>query len=163
MNILHVNRSHPARLIKASALLLLGICYACVSAQTTPPKTTETGSDTASAAAETPAVAPLNLDAKNVTNQVAKEMSKDDQPVQGKRDVFTTIHEDFEKSLTNYENRKKISGVVEAGAAIGNLPAPRGYKSETVTCEYAAAAVNDDISKNTQVSVYAQTSTCKTK
>ncbi|MFZ6862027.1 hypothetical protein ACO0K7_05295 [Undibacterium sp. Ji67W] len=163
--------AHPLK--AAVAMLFCGfVCLpsAHLSAQILPSKTekaTPVSASTSAPAVPAPVGVPLNLDADKVTDQVtrqvAKEMSKDAPATNVTPDVFKTMHDDFEKSLGNYEHRKKISGVVEAGVGTGSLSAPRGAKSETVTCEYAAAAVNDDISKNAQVSIYAQTSSCKTK
>ncbi|MFZ6753863.1 hypothetical protein ACO0KY_10870 [Undibacterium sp. Dicai25W] len=159
MNLMHVKILPLYRLPNLSTLMFLGFFCASASAQTTPSPT--------SSVAEAPLPVPIHLDVdkvnEKVIKQAAKEMSKDAPATNVKPDVFKTMHDDFEKSLGNYESRKKISGSVEAGVGVGNLPSVRGYQSENVTCGYSAASINDDISKNTQVSVYAQTSSCKTK
>ncbi|MFZ6689800.1 hypothetical protein ACO0K0_18825 [Undibacterium sp. SXout11W] len=159
MNLMHVKILPLYRLSNLCTLMFLGFFCASVSAQTTPSST--------SSVAEAPVTVPIHLDLDKVNDKVikqaAKEISKDTSQTNVKPNVFTTMHDDFEKSLGNYESRKKISGSVEAGVGVGNLPSVRGYQSENVTCGYAATSINDDISKNTQVSVYAQTSSCKTK
>jgi hypothetical protein len=130
--------------------LLFG-CLLCLTASAqTPPPTTEQ---------QTPAAAPLNLDA----DAVAKEISKENRAIDAKLDALSSTPDAFAQSILDSENRKKISGMVEAGAGVGNIPAQHGLKSQNFTCENTAVAVNDEISKNTQIGVYAQVDSCHTR
>jgi len=132
------------------SLLLFG-CLLClpVSAQT-PPLTPEQ---------QTPSTTPLNLD----SDDVAKEMSKEQQSTDTKPDVLSTTQNTFEQSILNSENRKKVSGIVGAGAGVGSMPAQRGLKAENFSCENTFVALNDDVSRNTQIGVSAQVSSCNVK
>jgi len=108
---------------------------------------------------QTPATVPLNLD----SDDVAKEMSKEQHPTDTKPDVLSATQNNFEQSILNSESRKKVTGMVEAGAGVGSIPAQRGFKGENFNCENAAVAINDEISRNTQVGVYAQTYSCNAR
>jgi len=116
-----------------------------------------TWAQTAAADPQTPAAAPLNLDA----DDVAKEMSKETHTADIKPDVLSSTHGVFEQSLLDAESRKKMHGMVEAGVEFGRVPAYNGLNSENVTCENAAVAVSDEISRTTQVGVYAEKSNCR--
>ncbi len=104
INKMHVKMLHPCRLPNLCALVFLGFFCASASAQTTP--------SPASSVAEAPLPVPIHLDVDKVNDKVikqaAKEMSKDAPQTNVKPDVFTTMHDDFEKSLGNYESRKKF-------------------------------------------------------
>lgn len=107
----------------------------------------------------TPAVAaPLNLD----SDEVAKEMSKEKHPSDTKPDTLSSNNA-FAQSILDSENRKKVSGYVEAGAGVGTSPAQHGYPSQRLNCENTAVAVTDEISKDTQIGVAAQVSTCNVR
>jgi hypothetical protein len=120
------------------------------------------------ASAETPTAAtdkqtlsetPLNLN----SDIVVKEMSQEQQSVDSKPNVLSSDQNLFEQSILNSENRKKISGLVEAGAGVGSMPVQRGIKTDKMSCEYTGAAIVDELSKTTQLGVAAQVSTCKTR
>lgn len=102
--------------------------------------------------------APLNLDADGV----AKEMSKEQHPADTK-DTLSSTQNLFENSILNSESRKHVTGMVEAGAGVGTIPAQRGFKSENFYCKNAAVGINDEISKNAQIAVVAQVDNCRTK
>jgi hypothetical protein len=132
-------------------------------ATTAPANTAQTAVANPAAALGTPsaapaAPAPLNLDA----DDVAKEMSKEQHPADTKG-TLTSTQNLFEQSILNSESRKKVTGMVEAGAGVGSLPAQRGFKSENFYCENTAVGINDEISKNAQIAVYAQVDNCKTR
>lgn len=137
-----------------SRIIFFGFCASFCAASLCQPASAQTAP--APAPQQTLPAAALNLD----SDDVAKEMSKEQHPSDTKPDVLSTTQSDFEQSILNSENRKKVTGMVEAGAGVGNIPAPRGFKGETFTCENAAVAVNDEINRNTQIGVYAQTYTC---
>jgi len=143
--------SLPLSALKTVSVMLC-VSLLCITAiaQTAPPPIIE--STVASAAS-------LNLD----SNSVAKEISKELPPGKTKTDVVTRTHDEFEKSLLNSENRKKVFGVAEVGASTGSIPAQHGYKSQSINCANAAVAVTDEISQSTQIAVYAETDTCKIK
>ncbi len=123
-------------------------CLVClpVSAQTEP---------------QTPSATALNLD----SDVVAKEMSKEQHTGDVKPEVFSNAQSAFELSILNSENRKKISGMVEAGAGagVGRIPEQPWHKAENVNCENAAVAISDEISKTTQIGISAQVDTCRVK
>ena len=136
-------------------LLFGALMFACLfstpaSAQTSP-----------TPPAQTPAApnAPLNLD----SDVVAKEMSKEQHATDTKPATFSTSDSAFAQSILDSENRKKVSGYVEAGAGVGTIPSQRGYPSQRLNCENTAVAVTDEISKDTQIGVAAQVSTCNVR
>lgn len=140
--------------------LLIGYSFLLpASAQTSPATVEQTAPlvTPSPALSTSPTTAPLNLDSDSVVNEVSKEPPSGDI----KKDVLTSAPDAFEQSLLNSANRKKVSGFVEAGGGVGSLPAQHGFKGENITCENAAVGIADEVSKNTQVSLYAQTYTCK--
>lgn len=135
--------------LEASISLIVFSLFCCmvylpVSAQTEP---------------QTPSATALNLD----SDVVAKEMSKEQHTGDVKPEVFSNAQSAFELSILNSENRKKISGMVEAGAGVGRIPEQPWHKAENVNCENAAVAINDEISKTTQIGISAQVDTCRVK
>ncbi|MFZ6693434.1 hypothetical protein [Undibacterium sp. SXout20W] len=130
-------------------LLFSGVLCVTASAQTAPPVAEQT----------TPVTSPLNADSIQVVKEISKELNSSEI----KPTVLTNTHDEFEKSLLQSENRKKVFGVAEVGATTGSLPAQHGYKSESFNCANAAVAVTDEISKTAQVSVTAQVEKCKFK
>jgi hypothetical protein len=147
---------YPAKLntLEASISLIVSSLFCCmvglpVLAQI-PPSFTES---------QTPSATALNLD----SDVVAKEMSKEQHTGDVKPEVFSTAQSAFELSILNSENRKKISGMVEAGAGVGRIPEQHWHKAENVNCENAAVAINDEISNTTQIGLYAQVDTCRVK
>jgi hypothetical protein len=101
---------------------------------------------------------PLNLDADNI----AKEMSKEQHPADAKPESLSSSTTDaFNQSILDAENRKKVNGIVEAGAGVGRIPGQPGFKGADVNCEYTGAAVTDEVSRNTQIGISAYASTCK--
>jgi hypothetical protein len=146
--LIHSNQTALGNLSTLFAVLLLSslICLP-VSGQTTPP----------SAGQQSSVTVPLNLDA----DAVVKEINKDPQPVDPKAGTISTTHDVFAQSISDSENRKKISGFVEGGAAVGSFPVQRGQKTENFSCEDTAVGVSDQVNRNTQVNVYAQVDSCR--
>jgi len=129
-------------------IAVLFFCCGAASAQSGP---SESGQPTPAAA--------LNLDSEIV----AKEMSKGQHPGDVKPEVFSSAQSAFELSILNSESRKKVSGVVEAGAGVGTIPENRWHKAENLNCENAAVAISDQISKNTQIGLSAAVDNCRAK
>ncbi len=130
-------------------------------APTPTPTPTPTAASTAAPAptvAEQPSGVPLNLS----SDDVAKEISKENHAIDAKLDALSTTPDVFAQSILDSENRNKISGMVEAGAGVGSMPVRGGGKS-SFTCENTAAAINDQITPNTQIGVYAQVNNCNTR
>lgn len=131
------------------ALILGCLLCTCALAQTAPPIIEN----------QTASEAPLNLDSGAVVKEISKEQSSTDT----KPDVLTSTNTVFEQSMLHSENHKKITGIVETGVGVGNVPAQHGFKGADVTCENAGAAVNDKISSTVQVGISAYASTCKVR
>ena len=90
-------------------------------------------------------------------------MSKEQHPGDVKPEVFSAAQDAFELSILNSESRKKVSGMVEAGAGVGSMPEQHRRKADNFNCENAAVAINDEISRNAQIGIYAQMDTCHVK
>jgi hypothetical protein len=150
-----------------SGALLFGCLLSLSASAQTPPSATSaaqtalstTEAPPATAVPQTPATAPLNLN----SDDVAKEISKENHAIDMKLDALSTTPDAFAQSILDSEHKNKISGMVEAGAGVGSMPVQRGSKSDSFTCEHTAAAINDQISTSTQVSVYAQVNSCNTR
>ena len=143
------SRCNPILLVKLCTVLTATLWYLAASAQT----------PSADTDLQSPSTKVLNLDA----DDVVKEMSKESHTADVKPAVLSTAHSDFEQSILNSTTHKKISGMVEAGAGVGNMPVQHGLRSESVNCEYTAVAVNDQISSTAQLGVYAAVDTCHAK
>ena len=111
------------------------------------------------ASAQTPSNPPLNLN----SDEVVKEISKEPQPADISPAALSSAQSNFEQSILYSESHRKITGMVEAGAAIGSLPDQRSGKADNFHCEHAAVAINDEISKNAQIGIYAEKNTCNAK
>ena len=90
-------------------------------------------------------------------------MGKETYSADTKPAALSSTQNDFEQILLKSEGRKKISGFVEGGAGTGTISSQRGIKSERINCEHTSAAVNDAVSKDTQVEVSALVETCRAK
>ncbi|MFZ6847570.1 hypothetical protein [Undibacterium sp. RuRC25W] len=106
---------------------------------------------------------PLNPESRQVVKEISKELNGVDNKPAILTNSSSTTHDEFEKSLQESENRKRIFGVAEVGVSTGSIPAQRGLKGATVTCTDAAVAVTDQISKSTQISVAAEVDKCRIK
>ncbi len=135
---------------------LLG-CLLIRSAHAQTPVATREPAPTVQSAPPAGSAGPLNLDADEVVKQANLEQPSSP----AKQDVISGSPDPFEQSMLNSARQNKVHGMVEAGASAGTLPAQHGFKGENFTCSNGAVALADQVSSDTQVSLYAQSYNCK--
>ena len=158
------------RLATLCVCLSGGIClYGNVQAQIAPPVTNVAPPAAQSTVGLSGQVLaqPLSAESKQVVKDISKELNNTDEkpPLLSNSTANSAgiTHDEFEKSLHEAENSKKIVGVAEVGASTGSIPAQRGFKGATVTCADSAVAVTDQISQSAQVTVAAAVEKCRAR